>query len=120
MAKNRTVEARSPEYEQLGRKLTAARTALDLSQAEAAKRIGISQSTYSGYETGTRRIKLSMLKRIAAAYNVTVDYLIGTEAKSDGRPVLVLSDLEYDLIVKFRELSDGERSLILRSVGLDK
>lgn len=61
-----------------------------------------------------------MLKRIAAAYNVTVDYLIGTEAKSDGRPVLTLSDLEYDLIVRFRELSPAERSLILRSVGIER
>ena len=51
MSKNRTVEARSPEYELLGKRLAEARTALDLSQAEAARLIGISQSTYSGYET---------------------------------------------------------------------
>ncbi len=121
MSKNRTVEARSPEYELLGKRLTEARTALDLSQAEAARLIGISQSTYSGYETGTRRIKLSMLRQIASVYNVTVDWLIGTELQEPAeRPALALSDSEYDLIVKFRELSDAEQAMILRSVGINQ
>lgn len=119
MSKNRTVEARSPEYELLGKNLTEARTALDISQSEAARRIGISQSTYSGYETGTRRIKLSMLKQIADVYGVTVDWLIGTEIpEKKERVPLALTDSEYDLIVKFRELSDAEKSMILRSVGI--
>lgn len=119
MSKNRTVEARSPEYEVLGKNLTAARLALDLSQAEAAARIGISQSTYSGYETGTRRINLSMLKQIAAAYETTVDHLIGSGGVSV-RPSLVLSEVEYDLVVKFRELSDAEKAIVLRSVGINQ
>ena len=119
MSKNRTVEARSPEYELLGKNLTEARTALEISQAEAARRIGISQSTYSGYETGTRRIKLSMLKQIADVYGVTVDWLIGTEIpEKKERVPLTLTDSEYDLIVKFRELSDAEKLIVLRSVGI--
>ena len=122
MSKKRTVEARSPEYEQLGRRLTEARNALDISQSEAARRIGITQSTYSGYETGTRRIKLNMIKRIAEAYGVTVDWLIGTEEliKAAPRPDLTLSDLEYDLVVKFRELSDAEKVIVLRSAGINQ
>lgn len=121
MAKNRTVEARSPEYELLGKRIAEARVALGISQAEAARRIGISQSTYSGYETGTRRVKLSMLRQIASVYNVAVDWLIGTELSYPGsRPALTLSDLEYDLIVRFRELSDAEQAIILRSVGINQ
>ena len=121
MAKNRTVEARSPEYELLGKRITEARVALDISQVEAARRIGISQSTYSGYETGTRRVKLSMLRQIASVYNVAVDWLIGTELQESAeRPTLTLSDSEYNLIVKFRELSDAEQAIILRSVGINQ
>lgn len=119
MGKNRTVEARSPEYEQLGRRLAEARNALNMSQAEAASKIGITQSTYSGYETGTRRIKLSMLRQIADAFNVSVDSLIGTDIYSETRPALSLSDTEYDLISRFRELSDAEKALVLRSVGIN-
>jgi transcriptional regulator with XRE-family HTH domain len=120
MARKRTSVARSPEYELLGRNLTTARSNLGLSQAEAAEKIGISQGTYSGYETGTRRIKLNMVKRIAEAYGVTVDWLIGTEEliKAIPRPELTLSDIEYDLVVKFRELSDAEKAIVLRSVGV--
>ena len=65
MSRKRLVEARSPEYAALGQRLAQAREALSLSQVEAAKLIGISQGTYSGYETGTRRINLPMLQRIA-------------------------------------------------------
>lgn len=83
MARKRLVEARSPEYAQLGQKLAQARESMNLSQAEAAKLIGISQGTYSGYETGTRRIKLPMLKKIADAYGVKVDWLIGTGVVDD-------------------------------------
>lgn len=119
MARKRITEARSPEYEELGRKLAEARDGLDLSQAEAAKLIGISQGTYSGYETGTRRIRLPMLRRIADAYGVTVDWLIGTERPKAERVALNLTDQEYDLIVKFRELSDAEQGMILRSVGIN-
>lgn len=118
MARTRTAAARSPEYESLGRNIAEARNALNLSQAEAAKKIGISQSTYSGYETGTRRINLSMLKRIAAALEVSEDQLIGhTDAKL---PPLVLSDTEYSLIIHFRQLSDTEQSVVLRSVGINE
>lgn len=120
MSKNRTAEARSPEYELLGKNIAEARAALDISQAEAARRIGISQSTYSGYETGTRRIKLSMLRQIADVYGVTVDWLIGTNVSDVAeRPALALSNTEYDLIVKFRELSDAEQAMTLRSVGIN-
>jgi transcriptional regulator with XRE-family HTH domain len=118
MARTRTAAARSPEYESLGRNIAEARNALNLSQAEAAKKIGISQSTYSGYETGTRRINLSMLKRIAAALEVSEDQLIGhTDTKL---PPLVLSDAEYSLIIHFRQLSDAEQSVVLRSVGINE
>ena len=81
MSKKRIVDARSPEYSALGYKITEARKALGLSQAEASKRIGIPQSTYSGYETGTRKVTLTTLKQIAAAYGVDVDTLIGTPKK---------------------------------------
>lgn len=118
MSKKRTVKARSPEYEELGKRLAEARNSLDISQSEAARRIGITQSTYSGYETGTRRIKLSMLQKIAVVYNVTVDYLIGTSAYLENRSPLMLSDQEHELIEKYRTLSETEKSMIRRSLGI--
>lgn len=82
MSKKRVVDARSPEYSVLGRNLTEVRNSLGLTQAEASKLIGIPQSTYSGYETGARKVTLTTLKQIAAAYGADVDSLIGTQKKA--------------------------------------
>lgn len=117
MSKNRSVSARSPEYEILGKNIANARCKMNLSQFEASEKIGISQSTYSGYETGTRRIKLSMLEKIASIYGVSVDQLIGS--KMSPHLSLSLTDLERRLIIRFRELSDSERMMLLRSVGIE-
>lgn len=112
MSRKRLVEARSPEYEKLGKKIAQCREAMDLSQAEAAKLIGIPQGTYSGYETGTRRIKLPMLQQIANAYNVTVDYLIGTGPVVSGFNTLL--EAEKDLVIKYRAASPAIKESVIK------
>lgn len=112
MARKRLVEARSPEYAFLGQQLASAREALGLSQAEASKLIGISQGTYSGYETGTRRIRLPMLQQIAKAYDVTVDWLIGTSTGLGVADFDSLSEDERNLILKYRAASPSIKEAI--------
>lgn len=112
MSRKRLVEARSPEYAFLGEQLTKARESLGLSQAEASKLIGISQGTYSGYETGTRRIKLPMLQQIADAYNVTVDWLIGTKVGLNVADFDSLSEQERNLILKYRAASSAIKEAV--------
>lgn len=92
------------------------RNSLNLSQAEAARLIGIPQSSYSGYETGTRRINLSLLNRIASFYNVSIDSLICNEEDR----FLFENEIERELILKFRSLSQDEKKIILRSVGISE
>ena len=48
-----------------------------LTQLELAKRLHISNSSISAYETGARSPNPEMLKYFAAFYDVTVDYLLG-------------------------------------------
>lgn len=45
-------------------------------QREVAQYLGIPQQTYSNYETGTRELPLRHAKRLAAYYDVSVDYLL--------------------------------------------
>ena len=115
MSKKRIVDARSPEYSALGRKLTEARNALGLTQAEAAKRIGIPQSTYSGYETGTRKVTLTTLKQIAAAYGVDVDALIGTPKKA-----VSLSEEAGQVAQFYMSADDETRSMIKRLLSYNE
>ncbi len=109
MSKKRSVDARSPEYSALGRKLAEARNALGLTQAEASKRIGIPQSTYSGYETGVRKITLTTLKQIAAAYGVDVDTLIGTPKKS-----VSLSEETERIVECYMSADEATRDMVKR------
>lgn len=48
-----------------------------LSQQELADRIGLSKSSINMYERGEREPGIDTLKRIAAFYNVDIDFLLG-------------------------------------------
>ena len=62
-----------------GEKLLNARIALNLSQAELGEKAGISErSIYSYEQTGTLP-RMSVLKRIAEALNVSLSYLMDEE-----------------------------------------
>lgn len=49
----------------------------DMSQAEMAKLLGVSQQTYSRYESHTTEIPLELLIRLAEYYHTSTDYLLG-------------------------------------------
>ena len=109
MSKKRVGDAISPDYLALGNKLSELRTSLDLSQAEAAKKIGIPQSTYSGYETGKRKITLTKLRDVAEAFGVDVDCLLGT-----GDYENQLSQDEKIIIEGYRRSDEQTRDMIKR------
>ena len=49
----------------------------ELSQAEMAKKLGVSQQTYSRYESHTTEIPLKLLIALAEYYDTSTDYLLG-------------------------------------------
>ena len=48
----------------------------DVKQIEIAKYLGVTQSTYSGYETGRINIPLEALVKIAEFHHVSTDNLL--------------------------------------------
>ena len=52
------------------------RTDKDLTQAQAAEAIGITQRKYSYLETGTQQWPDELLARLAEFYQTSVDYLL--------------------------------------------
>lgn len=59
----------------------------DLKQSTIASDLGISQPQYQRFESGTRQIPVDILIRLAAIYDVSVDYLLGlTNAKKAPAP----------------------------------
>lgn len=121
MAKDRTAESRGAEYETFGNNLARFRNLSNLSQSEMAKRLGVPQSTYSGWETGTRKIQLSAIIQLSEFFGISPDELIGIKATclSITRDDFFLSNLEKKIIQKFRTLSNGERAMFLRTINIE-
>ena len=49
----------------------------DLSQTKLAKKLGMSQTGYSKYETGENDIPTPILIALAEIYQTSIDYLLG-------------------------------------------
>jgi len=56
---------------------------MDLTQTDIAKKLFISQRTYSYYESGGHDIPTEILVRIADLFSVSVDYLLNRTNKKD-------------------------------------
>ena len=48
----------------------------DITQTELARRLNLSQTGYSKYETGENGIPTEILIRLSVIYNTSVDYLL--------------------------------------------
>jgi transcriptional regulator with XRE-family HTH domain len=77
------------ERSDFGKRLFALRQQMGLSQTELADKLGITQSTYAGWERRTTAIKPLYIAEIAGVLNVSVDYLLGREngGQRKGGPV---------------------------------
>lgn len=64
----------------LGSRILELLEAEGMSQKELARRIGSSNGTVCRYISGSRKPHQEMLLRIAQAFNVSVDYLLGEDA----------------------------------------
>ena len=61
----------------LGTRIQNAREHRGLSQKEAANRVGVQKSTWSLYESDSRRPSVDTLAVIARELEVSTDYLVG-------------------------------------------
>ena len=58
-------------------RIRAMREDKDMTQSEVAKKLNMSQTGYSKYETGENDIPTQILIQLAKFYNTSVDYLLG-------------------------------------------
>lgn len=70
-------------------RLEQLRKSMGLTQAEVAARVGISRSAYTMIESGARNPRMSLQKRLADLFGVTVDELF---FGSEGHEVQHYSD----------------------------
>ena len=53
----------------------------NLTQKDISKKLKISQSLYSYYETGKKNIPIGILSKLAKEYNTSIDYIVGDTDK---------------------------------------
>ncbi|MED4801933.1 helix-turn-helix transcriptional regulator [Bacillus atrophaeus] len=98
----------------LGKKLKEARLRAGYrSQTEAAKKLGITSQVLSNYEGGRRDPDTQTLKALAELYNVSADYLLGTEKKE-------LSKLDESINEAIEELKKEDTLLLMRNADIDE
>ena len=73
-------------FKALGARIAQARKDQNITQQQAADRLGIAQQTYAQYEVGIRRIPASMLPVLAQDLGLTLDELMGQRERSRSKP----------------------------------
>lgn len=66
-----------------GNRLKALRLKSNMTQGQLAKKLNLTKSVISAYETDLRLPSYDVLIHIAKIYNVTTDYLLGLERKQE-------------------------------------
>ena len=92
-----------------GIKLAKLRENKRLSQSQLAARLGITKSMVSAYENSARMPSYAVLLRIAGMFNVSLDYLLGTENqiifRTDGLSESQIAII-MDIIEEFKKWMD--------------
>lgn len=116
----------------LGEKLLRLRKEMKMTQDDIAKILGMSRTSFSKYENGNSAPPLQVLRKIAAIYNVGLEYLIFDENTSirlnDSQSedentssvsvskITELRPVEKQIIGKYRILTDEEKKMFVEKL----
>ncbi len=89
---------------------------------QVADAIGVSRATIYRYETkDIENMPITVLEPLSKILHCSPGYLMGWEKNiTTYSEDFQFSDLEKDIIRKFRTLNNGERSMFLRSIGIEE
>lgn len=92
----------------------------NMSQVDLSKKIGISNVTISRYLSGDRVPRLDVITKIASAFNVSVDYLLGLSDDKNGENANTNTDVDIALLAKNLFGLDGNSHLSKKQIKLIK
>ena len=90
-----------------------------LYQKDVAAALKIDRTTYVKYETGASEPSFEILKRIARFYDVSIDFLLDFDTKSQKtkkKPPVVLSQEEERLLSDYRSFNEKGQEIIREMV----
>lgn len=85
----------------MGERLKQLRLARNISQEEVARKIGITRSAYSHYEINNRQPVYETLLKLAAFFEVSLDYMVGGDpnhpvTKEAHEIIKMLNTMDHD------------------------
>ena len=92
----------------------------NMSQVDLAKKIGISNVTISRYLSGDRIPRLDVITKIASAFNVSIDYLLGISDKKNNDHSQENNDLDIALLAQSLFNLEGNNHLSKNQIELIK
>lgn len=95
-----------------------ARKLAGLSQKDVAGLLGVTPSTYCGYETGKRKPNALMISKIAAILGVTGDYLLDIESAKPKAAPVTLSQDETELLSIYRSMNNATKKVFLANARI--
>lgn len=113
------------DYKAIGKRIKIARIKTDLTQEKLSEMVGVSPTHMSNVETGTTRVSLTTIVRIANALGITSDDLlcdsvIKAKVQFEKDIALVLEDCdEYEIRV-IRDLAAAAKETLRRDEKLRK
>ncbi|MCM3749023.1 helix-turn-helix domain-containing protein [Paenibacillus pasadenensis] len=90
----------------MGDRLRELRLSKNMSQEEVSRKIGITRSAYSHYEINNRQPVYETLMKLAAFFEVSLDYMIGGDQNQSDN---LLSTETLDLIQKLNRMEPDKR-----------
>ena len=115
---NSNNDIKGEEYVRFGNNVMKARKEKGISQKQISNILKVPQSTYAGYETGTRKVPLSVIIKLAKILNKTPDELIGTQGPK-GKNGITVHGFEKDLVISYRNADEVDKTIVRRTLKLD-
>lgn len=88
-----------------------ARLDANMTQAEAAEKLGITAQAISNFERGVNNIESSILHRMCEIYNVSIASITGDDEENPDQ--LALTGIEEEMIKLFRQFPGVEQKLLV-------
>lgn len=88
-------------------------------QLDLANHLGVSPSSVSAWCRGVKIPRMDKVDAMCRYFGIKRSNLMQENTSRQGDDFL-LNELEKDIIRKFRLLTDGERSMFLRAIGIEE
>jgi transcriptional regulator with XRE-family HTH domain len=99
------------EYKEVLERLRIVRKKLGITQAEFARRIGLTQTSMSMIQSGKSNLTGKNIKLICVIYNISEDWLLN----GTGNMFVSSSPYEKEMLEIFRKLDDTDQEFLLET-----